>query len=115
MRKNGNVKRKKHAEKGMNTSLKDLSGVLNNHGRHGLLSFLSCLSFYNFKDVAYKCYDISNKSYNVALLTRCYFNIYLVLMSILRSTINAILSKFHSLTEVWNLSSCIYNTNCCYW
>ena len=31
------------------------------------------------------------------------FNISLVLISILRSTINDILSKFHSLTKVWSL------------
>ena len=35
------------------------------------------------------------------------FNISLVLISILRSTINDILSKFHSLTKVWSLSICI--------
>ena len=33
------------------------------------------------------------------------FNISLVLISILRSTINDILSKFHSLTNVWSLHS----------
>ena len=39
-RNNGNIKRKiKH----LNTSLKDLSIALNNHGRHSLFSFLSSL------------------------------------------------------------------------
>ena len=38
-RKNGNIKRKNCAEKLINTSLKDLSIGLNNHGWHGLLSF----------------------------------------------------------------------------
>ena len=39
-RNNGNIKRKiKH----LNTSLRDLSIALNNHGRHGLFSFLSSL------------------------------------------------------------------------
>ena len=42
-RKNGYIKRKICAEKCLNTSLKDLSTALNNHGRHGLFSFLSSL------------------------------------------------------------------------
>ena len=42
-RKNGNIKRKTCTEKRINTSLNDLSIALNNHGRHGLLSFLSSL------------------------------------------------------------------------
>ena len=40
---NGNIKRKICAEKRLNTSLKDLSIALNNHGWHGLFSFLSSL------------------------------------------------------------------------
>ena len=44
IRKKGNVKRKKkRAVKRSNTSLKDLSKVLENHGRHSMLSFLSSL------------------------------------------------------------------------
>ena len=39
-RKNGNIKRKICTEKRLNTSLKDLSLALTNHGRHGLFSFL---------------------------------------------------------------------------
>ena len=42
-RKNGNIKRKICTEKRLNTSLKDLSLALTNHGRHGLFSFLSSL------------------------------------------------------------------------
>ena len=42
-RKNGNITRKICTEKRINTSLKDISIVLNNHGRHGLLSFLSSI------------------------------------------------------------------------
>ena len=34
-RKNGNIKHKLCEEKRINTSLKDLSVALNNHGRHG--------------------------------------------------------------------------------
>ena len=40
-RKNGKIKRKICTEKRLNTSLKDLSLALINHGRHGLFSFLS--------------------------------------------------------------------------
>ena len=58
-RKNGNIKRKTCTEKRLNTSLKDLSLALTNHGRHGLFSFLSSL-------------PISNKLYKAALHTRCY-------------------------------------------
>ena len=43
IRKNGNGKRKKRAVKRPNTSLKDLSKVLEDHGRHSMLSFLSFL------------------------------------------------------------------------
>ena len=42
-RKNGNIKRKICTEKRLNTSLKDLSLALTNHGRHGLFTFLSSL------------------------------------------------------------------------
>ena len=42
-RKNGNIKLKICTEKHLNTSLKDLSIALNNHGRHGLFSFLRSL------------------------------------------------------------------------
>ena len=43
-RKNGNIKRKICTEKRLNTSLKNLSLALTNHGQHGLFSFLSSLS-----------------------------------------------------------------------
>ena len=42
-RKNGNIKREICTEKRLNTSLKDHSLALNNHGQHGLFSFLSSL------------------------------------------------------------------------
>ena len=42
-RKSGYKERKICTEKLINTSLKDLSISLNNHGLHGLLSFLSAL------------------------------------------------------------------------
>ena len=43
-RNNGNIKRKICTERRLNTSFKDLSIALNNHGWHGLFSFLSSLS-----------------------------------------------------------------------
>ena len=105
-RKKGNIKRKICTEKRLNTSLKDLSLALTNHGRHGLFSFLSSLPISVLRNLeleANKLYDRANKLYKAALLTRCLFNISLVLISILRSTINDILSKFHSLTKVLSL------------
>ena len=74
-RKNGNIKRKICTEKHINTSLKDLSIALNNHGRHGLFSFLSSLSIsvlHNLEVKANELYDRANKLYKAALLTRCY-------------------------------------------
>ena len=59
----------------MNTSLKDLSIALNNHGRHGLLSFLSYLPISVLRYLeseANKFYDRANKLYKAARLTRCY-------------------------------------------
>ena len=74
-RKNGNIKRKICTEKRFNTSLKDLSLALSNHGRHGLFSFLSSLPtsvLRNLELEANKLYDRANKLYKAALLTRCY-------------------------------------------
>ena len=42
-RKSGNIKRNICTEKCLNTSLKDLSIALNNHGRHYLFSYLAFL------------------------------------------------------------------------
>ena len=73
--KNCNIKRKTCAEKRINTSLKDLSIALNNHGQLGLLSFLSSLPI-SVVDIleldANTFYDRANKLYKAALLTRCY-------------------------------------------
>ena len=105
-RKNDNIKRKICTEKRLNTSLKDLSLALTNHGRHGLFSFLSSLPVSVLRNIeleANKLYDRANKLYKAAHLTRCYVQHSLVLISILRSTINVILSKFHSLTKVLSL------------
>ena len=93
-------------KKRLNTSLKDLSLALTNHGRHGLFSFLSSLPISVLRNLELetnKLYDRANKLYKAALLTGVMFNISLVLISILRSTINDILSKFHSFTKVLNL------------
>ena len=46
IRKKGNGKRKKRAVKRSNTSLNDLSKVLEDHGRHSMLSFLSSLPIF---------------------------------------------------------------------
>ena len=70
-----NIKRKICTEKRLNTSLKDLSLALTNHGRHGLFSFLSSLPIsvlHNLELEANKLYDRANKLYKAALLTRCY-------------------------------------------
>ena len=101
-RKNGNIKRKICTEKRLNTSLKDLSLALTNHGRHGLFSFLSSLPISVLRNLELE----ANKLYDRAKqhsLQDVMFNISLVLISILRSTINDILSKFHSLTKVLSL------------
>ena len=74
-RKNGNIKRKICTEKRLNTSLKDISITLNNHGWHGLFSFLSSLPIPVLRNLdleANKLYDRANKLYEAALLTRCY-------------------------------------------
>ena len=75
IRKKGNGKRKKRAVKRSNTSLKDLSKVLADHGRHSMLSFLSSLpiSVLRILDtLANKFYDRNHQLYDAALLTRCY-------------------------------------------
>ena len=79
-RKNVNIKRKICTEKCLNTSLKDLSLALTNHGRHCLFSFLSSLSIsvlLNLELEANKLYDRANKLYKAALLTRCYIQHFL--------------------------------------
>ena len=75
LRKKGNSKRKKRAVKRSNTSLKDLSKVLEDHGRHSVLSFLSSLpiSVLRVLDTeANKFYDRNHQLYDAALLRRCY-------------------------------------------
>ena len=66
---------KKRAVMRSNTSLKDLSKVLEDHGRHSMLSFLSSLpiSVLRILDTeANKFYDRNHQLYDAALLTRCY-------------------------------------------
>ena len=75
IRKKGNGKRKKRAVKRSNTSLKDLSKVLEDHGRHSMLSFLSSLPISVLRILgteANKFYDRNHQLYDAALLTRCY-------------------------------------------
>ena len=105
-RKNGNIKRKICTEKRLNTSLTDLSLALTNHGRHGLFSFLSSLPISVLRNLeleANKLYDRAANYIKQHSLLGVMFNISFVLISILRSTINDILSKFHSLTKVLSL------------
>ena len=105
-RKNGNIKRKIGTEKRLNTSLKDLSLALTNHGRHGLFSFLSSLPISVLRNLeleANKLYVEQTNYIKLHSLQGVMFNISLVLISILRSTISDILSKFHSLTKVLSL------------
>ena len=75
IRRKGNDKRKKRAVKRSNTWLKDLSKVLEDHGRHSMLSFLSSppISVLRILDTeANKFYDRNHQLYDAALLTRCY-------------------------------------------
>ena len=77
IRKKGNGKRKKRAVKRSNTStsFKDLPKVLEDHGRHSMLSFLSSLpiSVLRIFDIEVnKFYDRNHQLYDAALLTRCY-------------------------------------------
>ena len=79
-RKNGNIKRKNCTEKHLNTSLKDLSLALTNHGGHGLFSFLSSLPISVLRNLeleANELYNRANKLYKAALLTRCYVSPYI--------------------------------------
>ena len=80
--------------------------VLTNHDQHGLFSFLSSLpiSVLRNLELELELYDRASKLYKAALLIQgVMFNISLVFISILRSIINGILSKFHSLTKVLSL------------
>ena len=75
IREKGNGKRKKRAVKRSNTSLKDLSKVLEDHGRHSIFSFLSFLpiSVLRILDTeAYKFYDRNHQLYDTTVLTRSY-------------------------------------------
>ena len=75
IRKKGNGKRKKRAVKRSYTSLKDLSKVLEDRGRHSMLSFLISLpiSVLRILDTeADKFYDRNQQLYDAAFLTRYY-------------------------------------------
>ena len=75
IRKKGNGKRNKRVVKRSITSLKDLSKVLEDHGPHSMLSFLSSLpiSVLRILDTeANKFYDRNHQLYDAALLTTPY-------------------------------------------
>ena len=70
------------------------------------LKYSSKRSFYSFKKImvgkAYFNFTIEQTNHmKQHFLQGVVFNISLVLISILSSTINDFLSKFHSLTKVW--------------
>ena len=75
IKKNGNWKRKSRVQKLANCTLRDLAAKLDVHGRHCMLSYLSSLPFSVLRSLesdANKFYDITNRLYDAALLTRCY-------------------------------------------
>ena len=89
---------RKGAVKRSNTSLKDLSKVLEDHGRHSIRSCLSSLliSVLRILDIeANKFYDRNHQLYDVALLTRCYTQ-HALRPFILKQITNDISEKFLS-------------------
>ena len=70
-----NCKRKSRVQKLANCTLRDLGGILDVHGRHSMLSYLSSLPISVLRSMATKAkkfYDRYNKLYDAALLIRCY-------------------------------------------
>ena len=62
-------------KKRLTISLKDLSIALNNHGRHGLFSFLGSVPISVLRNLELEANKLcvrANKLYKAALLTRCY-------------------------------------------
>ena len=75
IKKNGNCERKSRVQKLANCTLRDLAGILDAHGRHSILSYLSSLPISLLRSLdteANKFYNRSNRLYDAALLTRCY-------------------------------------------
>ena len=75
MKKNGNCKCKSRVQKLAYCTLRDLATLLNVHGRHCILSYLSSLPISVLRSLdteAKKFYDRTNRLYDAALLTRCY-------------------------------------------
>ena len=73
--KNGNCKRKSRIQKLANCTLRDLAAILDVHGRHCLLLYLSSLPISILRSLdteANKFYDRTDRLYDAALLTRCY-------------------------------------------
>ena len=67
-------------EKRLNTSLKDLFLALNNHGPHGLFSFLSYLPITvlrNLEVEANKLYDRANKGYKARYYVQHFLSPYI--------------------------------------
>ena len=75
IKKNGNCKCKSRVQKLANCTLRDLARILDVHGRHSMLSYLSSLPISVLRSLdtkANKFYDRSNRLYDAVLLTRCY-------------------------------------------
>ena len=75
IRKNGNCLRKSRVQKLTNCTLRNIAGILDVHGRHSILSYLSSLPISvlrNLDTEANKFCDRSDRIYDAALLTRCY-------------------------------------------
>ena len=107
IKKNGNCKRKSRVQKLANCTLRDLAGILDVHGRHSMLSYLSSLPISVLRSLdtkANKFYDRSNR-FDAALLSRCYTQ--RALRPVIDSKINHVrhfIKKFLSLIKGWNLS-----------
>ena len=75
MKKNGKCKRNSRVQNLANCTLSDLAEILDVHGRHRMLSYLSSLPISVLRSLdteANKFYDRSNRLYDAALLTTCY-------------------------------------------
>ena len=75
IKRDGNCKRKSRVQKLAYCTLRELATKLGVHGRHCMLSYLSSLPISVLRSLdteVNKFYDITNRLYDVALLTRCY-------------------------------------------
>ena len=71
IKKKGKGKRKKRAVKRSNTSLKDLSKVLEDHGRHAMLSFLSSLPISVLRILDTEANKFYDRNHSTIGITNC--------------------------------------------